>query len=116
MTFNDLVFGQLNEPWLVMAACFAASIAGMLTHFYKKVTRDGVQATLREWFVTSDIKSTFTTIASVLVSTFIAIAPYDVGSLTLWGAVTLGFPIGYMSDSAFNGLKKRFAVTEDAQG
>lgn len=100
-TFAQYVFSGMFSPWILLAAAFVSATAGMVTHWFKKVQRDGLVVSLREWWM-ADYKNTLLAIGSVWVATWAAIAPVPITEMSLWGAIMLGFPIGYASDSAFN--------------
>lgn len=100
-TFAEYVFSGMFSPWVLLGAAFVSATAGMVTHWFKKVQRDGMAVTLKEWWM-ADPKNTLLAIGSVWVATWAAIAPVPITEMSLWGAIMLGFPIGYASDSAFN--------------
>jgi uncharacterized membrane protein YdjX (TVP38/TMEM64 family) len=99
MTVNDLL-GDLS-PLVKLACYYVAAIVGMICHWLKSHLNEQTQSTMREWFA-EDGKKTALTAVSVLGTSLPAIAPLDLTTTPVLTFITMGFGLGFASDSAFN--------------
>lgn len=104
MTFADyFVSGQVWPPWVIFSSAFAGGLVGMVSHWFKKFWKDETSSDLVQWFFIKNFRGTIYATGAMLASISATMMPLPVESTTLWGAVTLGYGLGWASDSAANG-------------
>lgn len=99
MTLNDMFIDV--SPWLKLTAYYVAACVGMIGHWLKSHMTEQTQTKLREWFF-SEFKSTALTVGSVIGTSLPAIAPMDLTTTSMLTFLTMGFSLGFASDSMFN--------------
>ncbi len=103
ITFSDFVFGSFpNTPEVIIAISFASSLIGMASHWFKKRSRDGLPLCFTDWFLYKNVPGTVAALFSVVGSTWATLAPQNITDVKIWAAFTMGWGIGYASDSIFN--------------
>lgn len=99
MTLNEMFVDV--SPWVKLTGYYVAAGAGMAGHWLKSHMTEQTQTRLRDWFFT-EFKSTALTVGSVMGTSLPAIAPMDLSTTSLLTFLTMGFSLGFTSDSVFN--------------
>lgn len=99
MTINDMFVDV--SPWIKITVYYVAAGVGMVVHWFKSHLTEQTKTTLKGWFF-ENYKQTSLTVVSVLGTSLPAIAPLDLMATSLITFLTMGFSLGFASDSAFN--------------
>jgi hypothetical protein len=99
MTLNDLLVDV--SPVLKVAAYYMAAGMGMIAHWLKSHMTQQTQTKLMNWFF-ENYRQTAYTVTSVVGTSIPAIAPLDLTTTSMITFITMGFSLGFTSDSAFN--------------
>lgn len=110
-TFGALILGGNMNPYVLVVLGIVASLAGMLTNWYKKYFRDQTTASMFQYFFVFNFRGTVYAIGAMLAGLFAAFAPIDYTTISAYQVVMQAFAIGYVADSAFNGTT--IGVTQD---
>ena len=102
-TFGGLIMGAGVDPWTMVYCAIAASIVGMLTHWFKKFYKDGEQHSLTDWYIFKNPKASLLAVGTMLLGLFAAFAPLDYTTLSLYQVVAQAFAIGYAADTLNSG-------------
>lgn len=86
-------------PAVKVGTYFVGALIGMLCHWYKKHVTDSV--TFIGWFF-KELPATFFALLFAAITSLPSIATLDLGTTSALAFLTMGFSMGFMSDSLFN--------------
>lgn len=99
MTINDLFVDV--SPWVKVGLYYVAAAVGMIAHWLKNHLTQETQMKLHEWFF-KEFKYTAYTAASVIGTSIPSISTLNLDTTSALAFVTMGFSLGFASDSTFN--------------
>ena len=105
-TFGHMLLGGGLDPWWLVLAAVLSALIGMMTHWAKKVYKDGDTFGFVEYFFVKNLRASVITTLTMLGGLFAAFAPLTIDSVTLYQVILQSWTIGYSADSAFNNAEE----------
>lgn len=87
------------SPGVKIGTYFVGAFLGMLCHYMKKRLQDNV--TFSGWYF-KELPATFFALLFAAVTSLPSISTLDLGTTSALAFLTMGFSMGFMSDSLFN--------------